>query len=108
MQSIVKMWDVCTESGAFMSFISLYYRLLKDMHVPKKVKQIIHQTILISILIFGCESWISKKNARTAYYNSRHGSYQNDTNGLPDGTEIETKTCTDTVITAICYGLAMS
>ena len=37
------------------------YRLLKDRNVPKKVKQIIHQTILRHILIFGSECWTLTK-----------------------------------------------
>ena len=35
--------------------------LLKDRNVPKKAKQIIHQTILRSILIFGSECWTLTK-----------------------------------------------
>ena len=36
-------------------------RLLKDRNVPKKPKQIIHQTILRPILIFGSECWTLTK-----------------------------------------------
>ena len=46
-------------------------RLLKDRNVPKKDKQIIHQTIVRHILIF---EWMLDfdKKATTADYNSRH------------------------------------
>ena len=37
------------------------YRLLEDRNVPKKGKQIIHQTILRPILIFGSECWTLTK-----------------------------------------------
>ena len=37
------------------------YRLLKDTNVPKKAKQIIHQTSLRHILIFGSECWTLTK-----------------------------------------------
>ena len=37
--------------------VGCMYRLLKDMNVPKKPKQIIHQTVLRPILIFGSECW---------------------------------------------------
>ena len=37
--------------------VGCMYRLLKDRNVPKKAKQIIHQTILSPILIFGRECW---------------------------------------------------
>ena len=38
------------------------------------------------------------KKTRTADYNSRHESYQNDTRGSPDGREREMKTYTNRVI----------
>ena len=37
------------------------YRLLKDRNVPKKAEQIIHQTVLRPILIFGSECWTLTK-----------------------------------------------
>ena len=61
--------------------VGCMYRLLKDRNVPKKAKQIIHQTILIPILIFGSECWSLDKRTRTEDYNSRHESYHNDTRG---------------------------
>ena len=70
------------------------YKPLKDTNVPKKAEQIIHQTIVRPILIFGSECWTlrerererkregeGEREARTADYNSRHESYQNDTRG---------------------------
>ena len=41
--------------------VGCMYRLLKDRNVPKKAKQIIHQTILRHILIFGSECWTLTK-----------------------------------------------
>ena len=61
--------------------VGCMYRLLKDRNVPKKAKQIIHQTILRPILIFGSECWTWTKKATTADYSKRNESYQNDTRG---------------------------
>ena len=41
--------------------VGCMYKLLKDRNVPKKAKQIIHQTILRHILIFGSECWTFTK-----------------------------------------------
>ena len=37
------------------------FKYLKDRNVPKKAKQITHQTILRPMLIFGCECWTLTK-----------------------------------------------
>ena len=41
------------------------YRLLKDRHVPKKAKLLIHMTILRPILLYGHESWILTKKLKS-------------------------------------------
>ena len=41
----------------FSSNVGLLYPLLKDKHVPKKVKTVIYTTILRPVLLYGCESW---------------------------------------------------
>ena len=61
--------------------VGCMYRLLKDRNIQKKAKQIIHQTILRPILIFGSECLTLTKNARAADHNSSHGCCQNDTRG---------------------------
>ena len=39
----------------------MMYRLLKDRNVPRKVKLVIHNTILRPLLLYGHESWVTKK-----------------------------------------------
>ena len=43
----------------------MMYRLLKDRHVPKKAKLLIHMTILRPILVYGRESWILTKKLKS-------------------------------------------
>ena len=38
--------------------VGIMYRLLKDRHVPKKAKLLIHMTILRPILLYGHQYWI--------------------------------------------------
>ena len=46
--------------------VGMMYRLLKDRHVPKKGKFLIHMTILRPILLYGHESWKKLKSKITA------------------------------------------
>ena len=45
--------------------VGMMYRLLKDRHVPKKAKLLIHMTILRPILLYGHESWIQTKKLKS-------------------------------------------
>ena len=45
--------------------VGMMYRLLKDRHVPKKAKLLIHMTILRLILLYGHESWILTKKLKS-------------------------------------------
>ena len=65
--NVVRMWDV------------YMYRLLKDINVPKKARQIIHQTILRPILIFVSECWTLTKRIEEQITTADNESYQNDT-----------------------------
>ena len=39
----------------------MMYRLLKDRNVPRKEKPVIHNIILMPILLYGHESWVTKQ-----------------------------------------------
>ena len=39
----------------------MVYRLLKDRNVPRQAKLVIHKTILMPILLYGHESWVTTK-----------------------------------------------
>ena len=45
--------------------VGMMYRLLKDRHVPKKAKLLIHTTILRPILLYGNGSWILTKKLKS-------------------------------------------
>ena len=45
--------------------VGMMYRLLKDRHVPKRAKLLIHMTILRPILLCGHESWILTKKLKS-------------------------------------------
>ena len=45
--------------------VGMMYRLLKDRHMPKKAKLLIHMTILRPILLYGHESWILTKKLKS-------------------------------------------
>ena len=45
--------------------VNLLYPLLKDRHVPRKVKKIIYKTILRPILTYGCECWTLTSKTRS-------------------------------------------
>ena len=45
--------------------VGMMYSLLKDRHVPKKAKLMIHMTTLRPILLYGHESWILTKKLRS-------------------------------------------
>ena len=41
--------------------VGMVYRWLKDRNVPRQAKLVIHNTILSPILLYGHESWVTKK-----------------------------------------------
>ena len=45
--------------------VGMMYRILKDRHVPKKAKLLIHMTILRPILLYGHEYWILTKKLKS-------------------------------------------
>ena len=53
--------DIKKWIAKYSQIVGCMYRLLKDRNVPKKAKEIIHETILIPILIFGSECWTFTK-----------------------------------------------
>ena len=71
--------DIKNRIANYCQNVGYMYRLTKDKNVPKKAKQIIHQTIFRPIIIFGNDCRTLDKKDRTADYNSINETYQNTT-----------------------------